>query len=100
MAIRVEHELHQRRRGRNIGLLVVLLAFVALVFGLSVAKIQQGDLMQAFDHRPRASVLPVDPEARFGNAQAPVAAPGTPGAALPNSVPQPAPAPVTGGGQP
>ena len=42
----VEHELHQRRRSRNLGLLFVLLAFVALVFGLSVVKITQGDMME------------------------------------------------------
>ncbi|UXU79912.1 hypothetical protein GB880_008810 [Paracoccus sp. SMMA_5_TC] len=78
----VEHELHKRRRSRNLGLLAVLLAFVALVFGLSVVKITQGDLMQGYDHRPRASMLPVDPDAppRDGRA-GPVAAPGTPAAA-------------------
>ena len=31
---------------------------IQIVFGLSIAKIRQGDLMQAFDHQPRASVLP------------------------------------------
>lgn len=93
MALHPEHELHRRRSGRNIGVLVVLLAFVALVFGLSVVKIQQGDMMQAFDHQPRSSVLPVDPDARFGPADTPVAAPGTPAAALPNSVASPADAP-------
>ena len=54
VTMRVEHELHQRRRSRNLGLLAVLLAFVVLVFGLSVVKITQGDMMQGFDHRPRA----------------------------------------------
>ncbi|AGT08025.1 hypothetical protein [Paracoccus aminophilus] len=58
MALRPEHEIHQRRRGRNVGLLVVLLMFVALVFGLSIVKIQQGDLMEGFDHQFRASALP------------------------------------------
>lgn len=78
MALHVEHELHRRRRGRNLGLLVVLLAFVALVFGLSVVKITQGDMMQGYDHRPRASMLPKDPDPPA--ARAPVAAPGTPAA--------------------
>ena len=76
----VEHELHQRRRSRNLGLLAVLLAFVALVFGLSVVKITQGDMMEGYDHRPRASVLPQDPDAPARSNAAPVAAPGTPGA--------------------
>ncbi|SIQ65700.1 hypothetical protein SAMN05421641_11169 [Paracoccus thiocyanatus] len=79
MLPQVEHELHKRRRSRNIGLLVVLLAFVALVFGLSVVKITQGDMMQGYDHRPRASMLPKDP-APPGQNTAPVAAPGTPAA--------------------
>lgn len=79
MALQVEHELHKRRRSRNMGLLVVLLCFVALVFGLSVVKITNGDLMQGYDHRPRASMLPKDPNPPARNA-APVAAPGTPAA--------------------
>ncbi|RQP04604.1 MAG: hypothetical protein D1H97_17355 [Paracoccus sp. BP8] len=79
MLPQVEHELHKRRRSRNIGLLVVLLAFVALVFGLSVVKITQGDMMQGYDHRPRASMLPEDPNPQARN-PAPVAAPGVPAA--------------------
>ncbi len=35
--MREDHELHRRRRGRNIGLLVVLLAFVALLFSVTIA---------------------------------------------------------------
>ena len=37
--IRVEHELHRRRLSRNVGLGVALLAFVALVYGLTIAKV-------------------------------------------------------------
>jgi len=86
MALHPEHELHRRRSGRNVGLALVLLAFVALVFGLSIAKIKQGDLMQAFDHRPRATALPAEPGFTGGGPAAnPVAAPGTPAAALPNA---------------
>lgn len=53
MAIHVEHELHARRRSRNIGLLVVLLAFVALVFGMTIVKLTRtGDpsAFEGFDH--------------------------------------------------
>ncbi|WP_323715745.1 hypothetical protein [Paracoccus aminovorans] len=78
MALHVEHELHRRRRGRNIGLALVLGGFVALVFGLSVVKITQGDMMQGYDHRPRASMLPKDPNPPTRTP--PVAAPGTPAA--------------------
>ncbi|WEF26006.1 hypothetical protein [Paracoccus sp. S3-43] len=58
MPLHAEHEIHVRRRSRNVGLGLVLLAFVALVFGLTVVKVQQGDMMEAFDHQPRVSVLP------------------------------------------
>ncbi len=43
MAIRREHELHLRRLGRNLGLGVVLAAFVALVFGLTIVKVSHQD---------------------------------------------------------
>ncbi len=33
-----DHELHRRRRSRNVGLLVVRLGFVALLFWVTVAK--------------------------------------------------------------
>ena len=36
--MRKEHELHRRRRSRNFGLLAVLLAFAALLFWVTVAK--------------------------------------------------------------
>lgn len=58
MVMQTEHELHRRRRSRNVGLGLVLLAFVALVFALTVVKVRQGDLMEAYDHQPRTSVLP------------------------------------------
>ena len=61
MVIRVEHELHARRRGRNLGLLAVLVGFVAIVFGLTVVKVQGlGDIRQfeAFDHAPRPQIVP------------------------------------------
>jgi len=43
MAIKVEHELHRRRLGRNVGLALVLACFVALMFGLTLAKTKRGD---------------------------------------------------------
>ena len=62
MPLNAEHEIHGRRRSRNVGLGVVLVAFVALVFALTVVKVQQGDLMEAYDHQPRVSVLPPEAE--------------------------------------
>ncbi|MFU8865909.1 MAG: hypothetical protein ACNA7O_18520 [Rhodobacterales bacterium] len=80
MSFRATHELHNRRAGRNIGLAVVLISFIAIIFGLTVAKVTGGSMMQAFDHVPRASILPQDP--------APSAAPpATQPAAQPQSAP-------------
>ena len=60
MPLNAEQEIHGRRRSRNVGLGVVLVAFVALVFALTVVKVQQGDLMEAYDHQPRVSELPLE----------------------------------------
>ncbi|MDU8910346.1 hypothetical protein [Aestuariicoccus sp. MJ-SS9] len=38
-----EHELHKRRFGRNLGLGLVLVAFIAIIFGLTVVKVTRGD---------------------------------------------------------
>lgn len=53
-----DHEIHTRRRGRNFGLLAVLLAFIVIVFGLTVVKIRDGGFAEAFDHVVRPSALP------------------------------------------
>ncbi|SEK53291.1 hypothetical protein [Roseovarius nanhaiticus] len=42
---RKSHEMHSRRFSRNLGLGVVLAAFVALVFGLTVAKVSQDEFV-------------------------------------------------------
>jgi CHASE2 domain-containing sensor protein len=61
MVIRVEHELHTRRRGRNIGLGLILVSLVAIVFGLTVVKVLQlGDTrkFESFDHVARPQIEP------------------------------------------
>ncbi|TNC70953.1 hypothetical protein [Rubellimicrobium roseum] len=53
MAIKVEHELHERRRGRNLGVALILTALIAIVFGLTVVKVLQLDdirQFESFDH--------------------------------------------------
>jgi hypothetical protein len=52
MAFRPDHELHRRRFSRNLGVGLVLGAFVVLVFALSIVKVTQGDLMHANDSAP------------------------------------------------
>ena len=51
MALRPEHELHQRRKGRNIGVGLLLVGFIALVFALTFVKVTRGDF-----EPPRAEV--------------------------------------------
>ena len=61
MAIQVEHEIHTRRRGRNVGVGLLLAGFIAIVFGLTVVKVLQlGDLrsFETFDHVVRPQLLP------------------------------------------
>lgn len=58
MTIAREHPLHKRRSGRNVGLALVLLAFIALVFGLTIAKVSGGGTVQAFDHTYRPMLDP------------------------------------------
>lgn len=43
MAIRAEHEIHTRRRGRNLGIGLMLAGFVVLVMALTFVKITNID---------------------------------------------------------
>ena len=60
MPITETHEIHTRRFGRNVGVALCLVGFCAVVFGLTIAKVRQGSLLEAHDHQPRASVLPLE----------------------------------------
>ena len=48
MSFRPDHELHRRRLGRNLGLGGALLAFVLLVFGMTIEKVKTGAPAAAF----------------------------------------------------
>ncbi|QJF50571.1 MULTISPECIES: cytochrome C oxidase assembly protein [Roseobacter] len=52
MALRPEHEIHTRRRGRNVGVGLMLAGFVVLVLALTFTKVTNG----AFE-LPRAEEL-------------------------------------------
>jgi hypothetical protein len=54
------HEIYGRRRSRNVGLGLVLGAFVLLVFAVTVVKLTEGESMEGFDHGVRASLLPAE----------------------------------------
>lgn len=59
MALKVEHELHDRRRGRNMGVLAVLIAFIVMVFGLTVVKVMTlGDMGLRNRMDPPGNVVP------------------------------------------
>ncbi|MDF1726902.1 MAG: cytochrome C oxidase assembly protein [Sulfitobacter sp.] len=47
MALRREHELHGRRKGRNLGVGLMLGAFVVLVMVLTFVKITEIDITRA-----------------------------------------------------
>jgi hypothetical protein len=64
MVIRVEHEIHERRKGRNMGVGLLLAGFIAIIFGLTVVKVLQLDdirQFEAFDHVARPQLIP-EPE--------------------------------------
>ncbi len=50
MSFTEPHEIHKRRFGRNLGLGIVLVAFVALVFGLTVVKVTMGEPVISKEH--------------------------------------------------
>ena len=63
MAIRVEHEIHQRRWGRNLGLGLILAGLVAIVFGLTVVKVlalENIRQFETFDHVSRPQIITED----------------------------------------
>ena len=60
MALRVEHALHKRRLGRNVGVGIVLVSFVAIIFGLTVVKVTNTGFSEGFDHVARPSLMPED----------------------------------------
>ena len=45
----VEHEIHKRRFGRNLGLGLTLAAFVGVVFVLTVVKVLRTDTVHAYE---------------------------------------------------
>ncbi len=44
MSLSKQHEIHQRRKGRNIGVGLLLVALIVIVLGLTVVKVTRGGL--------------------------------------------------------
>lgn len=59
MAFKAPHEIYKRRFSRNLGVGLLLLAFVALVFALTVVKVTRGDPMKGFDHTMEPASTPI-----------------------------------------
>jgi hypothetical protein len=47
MDLRAEHEIHTRRKGRNVGVGIMLAGFVVLIMVLTFVKITQTDFARA-----------------------------------------------------
>ncbi len=43
MALSKTHELHERRKGRNLGVALMLVSFIVLVMALTFVKVTRGD---------------------------------------------------------
>jgi hypothetical protein len=52
------HEIFGRRRSRNVGVGLVLGAFALIVFAVSVVKLTDGPVVEAYDHVVRPELLP------------------------------------------
>ena len=63
MALKVEHEIHERRWGRNLGVGLILAGVIAIVFGLTVVKaLNLGDIreLEGFDHVSPSPIAAVE----------------------------------------
>ncbi len=49
MGIAREHDLHKRRLGRNTGVGLALVAFVAVIFGLTVVKVEFINVVDSYN---------------------------------------------------
>ncbi len=52
MTFKPDHEIYKRRSSRNLGVGLVLVAFVALSFFLTVEKVTQGHGLEAVQGKP------------------------------------------------
>ena len=57
MAIIRKHDIHERRRGRNLWIGMILGGFVLVVFLITIVKLQDGQSLEAFDHMLRTSLV-------------------------------------------
>ena len=60
IVIRVEHDLHRRRGGRNAALGLVLGGFVVLILALTVVKLTEGGSIKGFDYVAEPQTQPAE----------------------------------------
>lgn len=61
MTFKPEHEIHTRRKGRNMGVGLLLIGLIGIVFGLTVVKVlglTDVRQMERFDHVARPQLEP------------------------------------------
>lgn len=56
------HQLLVQRSRRNIAVALCLVGAIVLTVSLTMVKLSEGTMMEAFQHAPRASALPKDSE--------------------------------------
>ncbi|MDE3120294.1 MAG: hypothetical protein KGK00_00850 [Paracoccaceae bacterium] len=56
MSFQPDHDLHKRRLGRNLGLGLSLIAFVVIVFGITIVKVSDQPRPWAKKAQPATSV--------------------------------------------
>ncbi|MBC7736367.1 MAG: hypothetical protein H7245_03875 [Candidatus Saccharibacteria bacterium] len=61
MSFKPDHEIHTRRFSRNLGVGLILAAFVALTFFLTVEKVTHGQPMNALQGKPYVEQPTVSP---------------------------------------
>ena len=49
--------IHERRKGRNLSVGLILGGFVLMVFAVTVVKLASGQMIEGYDHAPRNSIL-------------------------------------------
>ena len=59
-----KHEIYKRRKSRNLAVLGLCVGMVLLVFSVTVVKVQNGGMIEGYDHTFRASVLSVAEDAQ------------------------------------
>lgn len=54
-----KHEIYGRRKGRNLAVMGCCIGMAVMVFAVTIVKVQNGGMIEGFDHTYRASVLPI-----------------------------------------